>query len=99
MSGYRLLVEAHQDIEDIWDYIAEDSMAAADRVVARIYDAIELLPEMPRLGRPRPEWTNKPVRFLVVDNYHVVYVPASRPIVVLAILHGARDIPTILEKR
>lgn len=31
MSGYVLSLEAQLDMEEIWDYIAEDSTGAADR--------------------------------------------------------------------
>jgi plasmid stabilization system protein ParE len=37
---YVLTPRAEQDIGDIWDYIAADSIAAADRVLAALEQAI-----------------------------------------------------------
>ena len=34
MSGYALHPEAYADIDDIWEFIAEGSLDAADRVCA-----------------------------------------------------------------
>jgi plasmid stabilization system protein ParE len=39
MSGYALHPEALADIDEIWDYIAEHNIDAADRVVGDIFDA------------------------------------------------------------
>ena len=39
--------EAAIDLEDIWEFIADDNPAAADRVVADILDTIEGLAPFP----------------------------------------------------
>ena len=40
MTGYDFHPEAATDLEDIWDFIANDSSAAADEVIADILDTI-----------------------------------------------------------
>lgn len=40
MSGYVLHPEAYADLDDIWEYIAADSLDAADRVRQEIHEAI-----------------------------------------------------------
>ena len=54
MSRARFVVtpEARADLLDIWNYIAEDSIESADRVLARLYDAFTRLAEAPGMGHP-----------------------------------------------
>ena len=47
MSGYVLGVDADFDPDDIWEYIAADSIDAADRWVAKLFDAFEALGRTP----------------------------------------------------
>ncbi len=38
MSGYQLHPEAFTDLDEIWEFIAEDNIDAADRVIAEMFD-------------------------------------------------------------
>jgi len=40
MSGFVLHPDAFADLDEIWEFIAADNPAAADRVLAEIRDAI-----------------------------------------------------------
>lgn len=40
MSGYVLHPEAYADLDDIWGFIAESNLSAADRVREDIYKAV-----------------------------------------------------------
>lgn len=42
--------EAERWLQEIHDYIAKDSVAAAERTVEGIYRKVQLLREFPRLG-------------------------------------------------
>ena len=44
--------EAEQDREEVWDYIASDSAAAAARMDELFSDAAAQLADFPELGRP-----------------------------------------------
>jgi len=46
---------AEADILEIWDYIADDSLAAADRWVDRLDEQFRLLAAQPMMGRARDE--------------------------------------------
>lgn len=99
MSAYILTDRAAGDLHAIWDYIADDNVDAADRVIDALYSAFGLLAKMPYAGHVRRDWTNKPVLFFVVGKYHVVYDPERHPVEVITILHGARDVPGSLPDR
>jgi len=56
--------EAQFWLRDIYDYIAEDSPAAAERVVLAIYDSVRVLLEHPRVGQRYYFVTDREVRIL-----------------------------------
>ena len=98
MRSYRLTPAAEDDLFAIWVYIAPDNLVAADRLEVDILNACQKLAERPDLGHFRRDLTDKPVRFFLVrDNYLIVYDPASEPLTVLRVLHGARDATAELE--
>lgn len=97
MKGYALSPEAVADLQEIWAYIARDSVAAADKLEADIYKACEMLAENPRLGHKRPELTDEPVLFWPVRrHYLVIYQRGTQPLKIVRILHGSRDAESIL---
>jgi plasmid stabilization system protein ParE len=71
---------------------------AADVLEAQFFNACQRLADKPDLGHFRRNLTEKPVRFFLGrTNYLIVYDPASEPLEVLRVLHGARDVARQLE--
>jgi len=68
MSGFVLHPEAYTDLEEIWDYIAADSLDAADQVREEIYEAIQSLIPFPHIGHHRPDLTALPLKFQSVRD-------------------------------
>ena len=95
MTGFRFHPEAEIDLNEIWDFIAEDSIDAADRVRDNIFAAIQDLAQTPNQGHRRSDLISRPLRFWRVYHYLIVYAPEERPFLVMAILHGRRN-PRIL---
>jgi plasmid stabilization system protein ParE len=91
MSGFVLHPDAYTDLEEIWEYIAAESLEAADRVREEIYDAIQPLVPFPHIGHSRPDLTSRPLRFQSVRDYVIAYAPDEDPISVIAVLHGRRN--------
>jgi plasmid stabilization system protein ParE len=54
MTGYVLSVDADLDLDQIWDYIARDSVDAADHWTDRLFDAFEALAKIPASATPAP---------------------------------------------
>ena len=96
MKRFRLSREAAANIREIWEFIAEDNVSAAGRVRQELYDAIRDLVKMPGKGHTREDLTDKPVRFWPVRSYLIVYRPDTKPMEIVAVIHGARDIPSLL---
>ena len=96
---YELSPEALDDLQLIQDFIALDSSEAAERVIDQFFDAFAQLAEWPKTGHARPDLTSKDVRFWRVGSYLVVYRERPSDIQVVAVLHGSRDIPSVLNSR
>lgn len=90
-EGFILHPEAAQDITDIWEHIAADSVPAARRVREEILDAIRNLTTFPHQGFRRPNLTSRPLRFILVREYMIAYAPDKKPLWVIAVMHGRRS--------
>lgn len=55
MAKARFTASAETDLLDLWLFIAEDNLLAADDAVDSIYRSAQLLAEQPMMGRARPE--------------------------------------------
>jgi len=85
---------AESDILEIWDCIADDSLAAADRWVGRLDEQFRMLAAQPMMGRAREELASG-VRSFPFGRYVVFYMPKDAGIDVVRVLHGARDIDAV----
>lgn len=83
---------AREDLEEAQLYIAQFDPEAAARVRDAIIVAVERLAEFPEAGRPgRVEDTRE---WIVSQTpYIVAYTVFDDTLIVLSILHGARDWP------
>lgn len=97
---YLLAPEAALDLVRIWRYIKENaSVETADHVETVIREKIVFLAVRPGAGHWRKDLTDEPVKFLSVYSYLIVYRPETKPLQVVAILHGKRDVErTLLER-
>lgn len=98
MTHYKTHItdEALNDMESIYEYIAEELLApdTAMGQYNRIADAIETLDQMPeriKLMESEPERT-RGLRRLIVDNYAVFFIIADDVVIVTNVLYGASDI-------
>ena len=99
MSKYVLSRDAELDLDQIWEYIAQDSVDAADRWLERLFEAFEALGRNPEIGHAREDLTSERVRFWPVGSYLIIYNAETRPIQIVAVVQGSRDIPTLLWRR
>ena len=96
MKLFKLSPEAAGDIQNIWAYIAEDSIKAAGKVRLNLFDACKLLAENPAIGHTREDLTDQPVLFWPVGSYLILYDPRTEPLAIVGAVHGARDVPGLL---
>ena len=99
----RLVVKSPvwEDLREIGQGIVKDNPETAGRFFSAAEDAFELIRRHPRIGRLR-SFSLPGVRSWVVPefsnnvNFHL---PTREEVQILAVLHGARDLPQALKGR
>jgi plasmid stabilization system protein ParE len=92
MAKFRISRRADADVDAIWEYIARDSVEAADKVEAEIHSEIKRLADMPGMGHQREDVANPSYRFWRVYSYLIAYRMEGRTLIVVRVVHGARDL-------
>ena len=88
-------LRAELDLDEIWLYIAADSLAAADALLDSIGAQCQVRSTQPLSGRLRPGLAVN-LRSFVVHAYVIFYRPLPDGIEVVRVLHGARDLEALL---
>jgi toxin ParE1/3/4 len=86
--------EAAEDLLEIWQYIADDNEAAADKFLNEISTTSKMLARNPKAGRERPELAPR-MRSFPVGRYVLFYRPIDDGVEIVRVLHGSRDIDSI----
>lgn len=75
--------------EELLDFIAGKSSAAARRAVDTLFDGVGALAQNPRLGRPHPRSNDQKLRRIVLREYIVIYrvEDASELVTILTVRH------------
>ncbi len=68
MTGYDFHPQASLDLDEIWEFIGEANLDAADRVIADILAALDKLVPLPNQGHKRPDLTSRPLRFALATK-------------------------------
>lgn len=89
---------AVSDMEMIRDYIAKDSEFYALRFVERVFEVFEKVSVFPNSSRIVPEAEDNSIRELLLYSYRIIYRIIDEKILVLTIIHGARDLDGIEPK-
>ena len=92
MARFHLSKAATRDLQQIIGYIRQRSATAAKRVKSELRSEISKLASMPHLGHVREDVTVTHLRFWSHYSYLIVYNPNSKPLEVVRILHGVRDL-------
>jgi toxin ParE1/3/4 len=83
------------DIEEIGDYIKRDNPERAATFVVELRERCEAVGDNPTAARLRPKW-GKGVRAVLHGDYVVAYRDEPDEVVILRVVHGARDIDRLL---
>lgn len=83
---------ALDDLDEVSRYIGRDSPFYAREFVERIFDTTDRLAIFPRSGRLVPESDDDQTREVIVQGYRVMYSIETDRVLVLAVMHGSRDL-------
>ncbi len=89
--------EARIDLAEITIFLVEEAgIAIARKVIRNIKAAGAFLNQTPGAGHILEDLTDKPVRFWHIPPYLLIYDPAPQPITILRVLHGSRDVLSVI---
>lgn len=97
MSRIVKLERAKADIDEIWDYIADDSEDRAKAFVKTIDKKLRTIAGRPNIGRARDE-LEEGIRSFPIGKYIVFYRPLPDGIEVIRVLHSARDLDAVFDE-
>lgn len=83
---------ARDDIDGLVRYISRDSAFYARHFGEKVVLATQQLRDFPESGRMIPEAEDKTLREIIVQGYRVMYRLETDRVLVLAVMHGSRDL-------
>ena len=86
--------KALSDTFEIWSYIAENNLQAADRWVDELTDQYNLICRQPFLGRQQDELETE-LRSIPFGRYLIFYKAREDKIYIIRVLHSARNISSL----
>lgn len=83
---------AERDLEEIWDYIGQDSPHKADKFIAKLEKASQTLARFPMRCPliPENEMLNGTYRHLLIDKYRLIFRLHEKKVFILRVIHGAK---------
>jgi plasmid stabilization system protein ParE len=96
---FRLTPEAVTDIRELFLGVAADSLDRAERLRSEFYEALQRLGQSPGIGHFHEELLDRRYRFWNFYSYVVCYVWQKKPIQIIAVVHGARDLAAFFTTR
>ncbi|EKD36724.1 MAG: Plasmid stabilization system protein [uncultured bacterium] len=96
MAKIRWSHEAECWLKEIYKYIGQDNLSAAEKVVAGIFDKTQILRDFPQLGHKYREEPEGDIRILLYGHYRIAYMITEDSIDILGVFHGALDIEKYL---
>lgn len=83
----------HQELEQIYNYIEQDSEFYANKTINEINKRIDNLLLFPEMGKVINEKQN--IRQIIYKSYKILYIFNSNKIYILHIIHHSRDISNL----
>jgi plasmid stabilization system protein ParE len=97
MSRFLLAPAAKSDIFEIWNYYAAEvgGVELADRMRDEIFSGIRAAARKPD-GHLCRDLSDEQSRFWRVRKYLIIYRSETKPMQVVRVFHGARDVQAML---
>ena len=97
MARVDLSLPAKQDLDEIWSYVARDNPTAADSLIDEISEHCRIYATQPEAGTPADRF-QAGLRYFAYGNYVVFYRPEVSGILVIRIVHGARNLDALFRR-
>lgn len=96
---FRFTPQARQDLKEIFGEIAEDNPDVADRLRDELFEGLDRVARNPGIGHYHEELLDRRYRFWSFYSWVIAYEWEVRPIAIVAIVHGARDLGVFFDLR
>ncbi len=88
---------AEQDLEEIGDFIARDSISCALEYLEKMQKSIELIASNPNIGLScKSKNIDIECRLFIFDDYLIFYKVLEDEIIIIRVLHGSVNYKKIL---
>ena len=88
--------EASAHLAGIHDFIKRDAPFYATQLVDKLTQRVEQLVDHPRSGRLVPKYDDENLRELIMHPYRLIYRIRPDRIDIIAVFHGAQQLPDSL---
>jgi toxin ParE1/3/4 len=95
MAEIRRTLQAEADLETILEDLQRNNPVSVERYATAFYDKGQMLARFPEIGRSRPEIAPN-LRSTLVHPYVIFYRLDDDGVQILRILHGKRDLRSIM---
>lgn len=86
--------KAENDLDEIWLYIAQDSLDNADKSLDEIEETCRKLARFANMGRNRDN-LHPGLQSFPVGKYLIFYLPINDGIEIVRVLHGMMDLDAL----
>ena len=90
MVGIEWSPTAENDLNEIIDYIAQDSLEYALSFYEQVREKVDNLNNFPKIGRKVPELEDPSIRELILRNYRLIYRIFGEKVQIVRIIHGSK---------
>lgn len=82
------------ELTSIYEFISVDSPRYAIAVIDRLTDRTKQIAEFPLSGQAVPEYEREDIEY----SYRIIYLTQLDVVYILAVIHGARQLPSSPEE-
>ncbi len=88
---YNLTEAAEHDVREIWEYVAEFDLTAADKMIDLVFEKFQLLADHKEIGRRQDDFVIE-MRMFPFKKYQIFYFPNENGVEIYRVLHSARNV-------
>ena len=84
---------AYERLEEIFEYISEDNVSDAQKMIKRIFKKVETLSKNAERGRKVPEANRTKIREIFEGEYRIIYRMEPKTVHILSIRNFKQILP------
>ncbi len=90
MAEVKFTDQSINDLNDIAEYISNDSVFYAELQIQKLINRTDILENFPLIGRIVPELNLKSVREIIEGNYRIIYRVVNKSMIHILTFHHSR---------